>query len=80
MDIGDRVYVWDEKKHLPLGWGKIIAIAERVSDARQTPCIKLEKTGEKIWGDRCGWMFERKAIEIGAHLFRDVTGGNLDER
>jgi hypothetical protein len=40
--------------------------------ARQIPLIKLEKTGEKIWGDRCDWISEKKAIETGIRLFRDI--------
>jgi hypothetical protein len=77
MKLGDKVQVWDEKSHKPLGWGTIVQIglkAEEVIAGRvkeQIPLIQLED-GKKIWGDRCDWITEKKAIDVGVRLFRDI--------
>lgn len=71
MKEGDKVQVWDEVTHKPLGWGTIIKVAVSVQTAEGVPLIKLE-SGKKIWGDRCSWIEEKKACEIGVRLFRDI--------
>lgn len=72
MKEGDKVQVWNEENHKPLGWGTIIKIAERISDKGKIPLIQLEESRTTIWGDKCFWIEEKKAIEIGVRLFRDI--------
>jgi len=56
MKTGDRVRVWDEKKVVCYGWGRIIAIANRIGDRKEVPLIALEgENKKKIWGDECYW-------------------------
>jgi len=77
MKEGDKVQVWDEATHQCLGWGTIIKIAVAAKDLisgktpEGIPLILLE-SGKTIWGDRCHWIEEKKAIEIGVRLFRDI--------
>ena len=77
MKIGDRVRVWDEENHRSLGWGTVIAIAVSVKDIisgktpEGIPFIQLE-SGEKIWGDKCGWFTEEQVAAIGVRLFREI--------
>lgn len=77
MKKGDKVQVWDEENHKPLGWGTIVEIAVVAKDLisgktpEGIPLIKLE-SGKTIWGDRCHWIEEKKAIDIGVRLFRDI--------
>jgi len=71
MKIGDKVQVWSEEDHTCLGWGIIILIASKVKDLEDLPFIQLY-SGEKIWGDRCYWITEKKAIEVGVRLFHDI--------
>ena len=77
MKIGDRVRVRDEESHKPLGWGTVIGIAVCVKSLilgktpEGIPLIQL-KSGEKIWGDRCGWFTEEQAAAIGVRLFREI--------
>jgi len=78
MKEGDLVQVWDEEKHNCLGWGKIIKLAFQAKDIFKgakapdpIPLIQLE-SGKTIWGDRCHWITEKKAIDIGVRLFRDI--------
>ena len=71
MKIGDKVQVWDEETHKPLGWGIIIEIAVSVKNKEEIPLIQLD-SGKKIWGDRYDWIEEKKAVEIGVRLFRDI--------
>lgn len=77
MKKGDKVQVWDEENHKPLGWGTIIEIAVSAKDLSSgktpegIPFIQLD-SGKKIWGDECSWIEEKKAIEIGVRLFRDI--------
>lgn len=69
MKINDVVQAWSETEKKCLGWGKIIRIAE--SDKEEIPLIQLE-SGKKIWGDRCYYISEKKAMEIGARIFKDI--------
>jgi len=77
MKKGDKVQVWDEEKHTCLGWGTVVEIAVSAKDIilgktpEGIPLIQLE-SGEKIWGDRCSWITEKRAIEVGIRLFRDI--------
>jgi len=78
MKENDKVQVWDESTHQCLGWGTIIKFAYSAKDIitrkkapDPIPLIQLE-SGKKIWGDRCDWIEEKKAIEIGVRLFRDI--------
>lgn len=77
MKIGDKVQVWNEATHQCLGWGTIIEIAvsaEQLASGKTPegiPRIQLE-SGKKIWGNRCHWIEEKKACEIGVRLFRDI--------
>ncbi len=74
MKEGDKVQVWSEENHICLGWGTIIKIAYSEKDKEGIPLIKLD-TGKTIWGDRCDWIEEKKAIEIGVRLFRNIHRG-----
>lgn len=79
MKIGDTVQVWSETEYKCLGWGKIIAIAFREPeygkiDKEKVPLIQLEKGFGKIWGDQCGWITEKKAVEIGLNIFLRTMG------
>jgi len=71
MKIGDKVQVWDEVAHQSLGWGTIIRTAHSMMSKEEIPLIKLD-TGKMIWGNRCYWIEEKKAIEIGIKLFREI--------
>lgn len=71
MKEGDKVQVWNEENHKPLGWGTIIKVAYSEENKEGIPLIQLE-SGKTIWGDRCSWIGEKKAIEIGVRLFRDI--------
>ena len=72
MKEGDLVQVWDDEEHTCLGWGKIIKIAYSRESKEGVPLIQLE-AGKTIWGDRCYWITEKKAIEIGL-LLVSITG------
>lgn len=74
MKEGDKVQVWDDETSKCLGWGTIIKIAYSAETKYGIPLIKLE-SGKTIWGDRCSWIREKKAIEIGVRLFRDIHRG-----
>lgn len=71
MKRGDKVQVWDEIAHQCLGWGTIIRTAYSAMSKEEIPLIKLD-TGKMIWGNRCYWIEEKKAIEIGVRLFQDI--------
>lgn len=77
MKRGDKVQVWNEENHQCLGWGTVIQIGVSAKDIitgkspESIPLIQLD-SGKKIWGDRCSWIEEKKAIEIGVRLFRDI--------
>ena len=71
MKEGDKVQVWDESSHLPLGWGTIIKVAYSEETKEGVPLIQLE-SGKTIWGDRCSCIEEKKAIDAGIRLFRDI--------
>lgn len=72
MKIGDKVQCWSDSKSQYLGWGKIIQIGISIMDLKtKIPFIQLE-SGKKIWGSRVYWISEKKAIEIGVRLFRDI--------
>ncbi|MCK4759017.1 MAG: hypothetical protein KAT69_03165 [Candidatus Aminicenantes bacterium] len=71
LNIGSKVQVWDEVTHQCLGWGIIISVAGKVKDQEDIPFIQLE-SGKKIWGDRCHYIEEKKAIEIGLNVFKAV--------
>jgi len=74
MRVGDKLQVWDEEKVVCLGWGKIILIAIHHFDGEQIPFIQLE-SGKKLWGTECHYISEKKAIGIGARLFRNIMRG-----
>ena len=70
--IGDKVQAWDSKDFTCLGWGEIIVIGMgQYGNLKEIPLIQLE-SGKKIWGDRCAWIPEKKAAEIGVRIFRDL--------
>lgn len=71
MKVLDKVQVWDDKERKYLGWGTIIQIAVAVKNHEEIPLIQLE-SGKKVWGDRCFWIGEKRAIEIGLRIFRDL--------
>ena len=71
MKIGDKVQVWDEVAHVSMGWGTIIRTAFSAMSKEEIPLIKLD-TGKMIWGNRCYWIEEKKACEIGVRLFQDI--------
>ena len=72
MKLGDKVQVWSENNHICLGWGKVIRLVLSIKNRKEvTPLIELE-SGKTIWGDQCYWIEEKKAIEIGVRLFRDI--------
>ncbi len=73
MKTGDTVQVWSETEYKCLGWGKIIELAYSEEDQKGIPLIKLE-SGKTIWGDRCGWITEKKAVEIGLNIFLKTMG------
>lgn len=76
MKTGDRVQVFDETRHVCLGWGTIVQIARNTHTDEDVPLIMLEgKSQRKIWGDRCAWIPEKKAAEIGVRLFQDMMRG-----
>lgn len=77
MKKGDKVQVWDEDSYKPLGWGTVVEIAVATKDLisgktpEGIPLIQLE-SGKKVWGDRCSWIEEKKAIGISVRLFRNI--------
>jgi len=71
MKEGDKVQVWDEETHKCLDWGTIIKVAFSVETKEGIPLIRLE-SGKTIWGNKCSWIEEKKALEIGVRLFRDI--------
>ena len=71
MKEGDKVQVWDDHHHTCLGWGVVIQISISARDKEEIPLIQLEG-GDQIWGNRCDWIEEKKAIDIGVRLFRDI--------
>lgn len=80
MKIGEKVQCWDESNHTCIGWGTIVRIAYTVAGEtskgfilkkKGIPLIQLE-SGKTIWGDRCSYIEEKKACEIGVRLFRDI--------
>lgn len=71
MKEGQTVQVWDEDSHKCLGWGQIMKIAYSEETKEGIPLIQLE-SGKTIWGDRCAYIEEKKACEIGVRLFRDI--------
>lgn len=71
MKEGDKLQVWDESTHSCLGWGQIIKIAYSDKDKEGVPLIQLE-SGKTIWGDRCSYIEEKKACEIGVRIFKDI--------
>ena len=73
MNIGDTVQVWSETEYKCLGWGKIIEIAVAWKNEEEIPLIQLEN-GRRIWGDRCGWITEKRAVEIGLNIFLKTMG------
>lgn len=74
MKIGDKVQVWDSKDFTCLGWGVIVSVGiEQFGNRELVPLIQLE-SGKKIWGDRCSWIPEKKAAEIGVRIFQDLKG------
>ena len=73
MKEGDLVQVWDDEKHICVGWGVVIATAYREANKEKVPLIQLEKGNRKIWGDEgIYWIEEKRAIEIGVRLFKDI--------
>lgn len=81
MKKGDRVQVWDEKTASPLGWGTIVQLAIQARTKEEIPLIELdEQPGRKIWGDRCHWIPEKKAIEIGVRIFQDLKKTDPDDK
>lgn len=73
MKIGDTVQVWSETEYKCLGWGKIIKIVYLREAKERTPLIQFE-SGLTIWGNRCGWITEKKAVEIGLNVFLKTMG------
>ena len=73
MKEGDKVQAWSETEYKCLGWGTIIKIAYSATDKEGVPLIRLE-SGKTIWGDRCGWITEKKAVEIGLNVFLKTMG------
>lgn len=71
MKEGDKVQVWDDETSRCLGWGTIIKIRYSAGSKEGEPLIYLESK-KTIWGDRCNWIQEKKAIKIGVRLFRDI--------
>jgi len=76
METGNKVQVWSETEYKCLGWGKIIQITYSEETKEGIPLIQLE-SGEMIWGDRCGWITEKKAIEAGLNIFLETMGRNF---
>ncbi len=80
MKKGDKVQVWNEERHICLGWGTVIELAVSAKDLssgktpESIPLIQLE-SGKTIWGDRCNWIEEKKAAEIGVRFFKTVMKG-----
>lgn len=72
MKKGERIQVWDDGNINLIGWGTIIAIAFDIGNRKEIPLIQLE-SGKKIWGDKCFWIPEKKAKEIGLRIFQDIT-------
>ncbi len=70
---GDVVQAWSETEYKCLGWGKIIEIAFSQETKEGVPLIQFE-SGKTIWGDRCGWITEKKAVEIGLNVFLRTMG------
>jgi len=73
IKINDIVQVWSETEYKCLGWGTIIKIAYSEETKEGIPLIQLE-SGKTIWGDQCGWIEEKKAIEIGLNVFLKTMG------
>lgn len=73
LKIGSIVQVWSETEYKCLGWGKIIQIGISIIKHEETPLIQLEN-GRQIWGDRVGWITEKKAVEIGLNVFLKTMG------
>lgn len=72
LKLGSKVQVWSENNHVCLGWGKVIRLALSIKNRKEvTPLIQLE-SGKTIWGDSCSWIEEKRAIEIGVRLFKDI--------
>ncbi|MCK5127893.1 MAG: hypothetical protein KAR42_16670 [candidate division Zixibacteria bacterium] len=70
---GDIIQAWSETEYKCLGWGKIIKVAYSEETKEGIPLIQLE-SGKTIWGDRCGWITEKKAVEIGLSIFLNTMG------
>lgn len=73
MKIGDKVQAWSETEYKCLGWGKIIGIGIAWKDKEEIPLIQLEN-GRQIWGNKCGWIGEKKAVEIGLNVWLKTMG------
>jgi len=73
MKTGDRVQVFDERYHRPIGWGTIVQVARNVHTDEEVPLIMLEgKSQRKIWGDRCDWITEEAFVKGGIRIFKDM--------
>lgn len=71
IEIGSKVQCWDENNHTCIGWGTVIRLDTLVKENGEIPLIQLE-SGKKIWGDRCAYIEEKKAIDIGLNVFKAV--------
>ncbi len=77
IKVGDKVQVWSDD-HKCLGWGEIIKIAYQAKDmiSGETPdpipLIEMERSGKVIWGDRCNWITEEKAVKAGVNIHKAI--------
>ncbi len=76
---GDKVQVWDDDNKC-LGKGEVIKVAYSIVDETTNgfvfkkegvPLIQLE-SGKTIWGDRCSWITEERAIKAGVNIHRAI--------
>ena len=63
----DKVQVWDEWKHICLGWGEVIEMAYPVTDPKKLTVFVILKEKKYdcrvVWGNRYNIVSEKKALE-----------------
>ncbi len=76
IKTGDKVQVWSDD-HKCLGWGEVVRLSYSAKDMlpgkipEAVPLIQLE-SGGTIWGDKCNWITEEKAVKAGINIHRAI--------
>ncbi len=77
IKVGDKVQVWSDN-HKCLGWGEVVRLSYSAKDivpgetAEPIPLIELENSGKIIWGDKCNWITEEKAVKAGINIHKAI--------